>query len=114
MKMENDKYILEGKTVKPVTDVIEWAKGFEISNRRVGLYTVDAFRVSTVFLGLDHGFGFGPPLLFETMVFGGPLNYEMERYSTWKQAEIGHNQIVQDCINACLPNLTANLVRLIA
>lgn len=25
--------------------------------------------VSTVFLGIDHSFGFGPPLLFETMVF---------------------------------------------
>lgn len=26
--------------------------------------------VSTVFLGLDHNFGFGPPVLWETMLFG--------------------------------------------
>jgi hypothetical protein len=27
--------------------------------------------VSTVFLGTNHSFGFEPPLLFETMIFGG-------------------------------------------
>jgi hypothetical protein len=46
-------------------------------------------RVSTVFLGIDHAWE-GPPLLFETMVFGGPLDEEMERYSTWEEAERGH------------------------
>jgi len=28
--------------------------------------------VSTVFLGLDHAVWDGPPMLFETMIFGGP------------------------------------------
>lgn len=42
--------------------------------------------VSTVFLVLDPQFGPGPPLLFETLVFGGEFDEEMERYSTWKEA----------------------------
>ena len=55
-------------------------------------------RVSTVFLGLDHRFwGEGQPILFETMIFGGPFNDNQtmycdyqERYCTWGQAETGH------------------------
>lgn len=46
--------------------------------------------VSTVFLGLDMSFGDGDPLLFETMVFNGPLDNEMDRYSSWVEAEAGH------------------------
>jgi hypothetical protein len=47
--------------------------------------------VSTVWLGLDHSFGFdGPPLIYETLVFGGPLADEMERYTTLEQARTGH------------------------
>lgn len=51
--------------------------------------------VSTVFLGLDHNWGDGPPLLFETMVFGGPLDQEQERWSTWDEAEAGHRATVE-------------------
>lgn len=50
--------------------------------------------VSTVWLGLDHSFGFGPPLIFETMVFGGPLDEEMERYSSRESAMVGHRFMV--------------------
>jgi hypothetical protein len=49
-----------------------------------------------VFLGLDHRFGgSGPPLLFETMIFGGPLDEEMWRYSSWDAAEAGHAAAVR-------------------
>jgi hypothetical protein len=41
----------------------------------------DDVYVSTVWLGLDHNWG-GRPHIFETMVFGGPLNEQLERYST--------------------------------
>ena len=51
--------------------------------------------VSTVFLGIDHNFGEGKPLLFETMVFGGKLDEETERYSTWEEAVEGHNHMVE-------------------
>jgi hypothetical protein len=53
-------------------------------------------RVSTVFLGLDHSFGKpGPPILFETMTFGGPRDETMFRYSSWDDAEAGHEAEVK-------------------
>jgi len=52
--------------------------------------------VSTIFLGLDHRpwGAHGPPILFETMVFGGPLDQEQERYGTWEEAAAGHTAMV--------------------
>lgn len=52
------------------------------------------FRVSTVFLVINHQFGDGPPLLFETMVFGPETWHDdyCERYSTEAQAVAGHDQ----------------------
>lgn len=58
----------------------------------------DGCRVSTVFLALDHRFsGDGPPIVFETMVFGGPFDQEQERYCTWVEAEAGHARWVEKC-----------------
>jgi hypothetical protein len=50
--------------------------------------------VSTVFLGLNHAWDDGPPLLFETMVFRGGLSDEVRRYSTWDEAVRGHIEMV--------------------
>jgi hypothetical protein len=57
-------------------------------------YTVlsDDVRVSTVWLG---GSGIGdPPLIFETMIFGGPLNGAQWRYPNEVAALAGHDQAV--------------------
>lgn len=62
---------------------------------RVALTTVNGITVSTVFLGIDHAYSGGPPVLFETMVFGGPLAEQCERYSTWDEAAAGHEAMVQ-------------------
>lgn len=51
--------------------------------------------VSTVFLGIDHSFGRGEPKLFETMTFGGEYDHEIERCSTWEQAELTHKFAVE-------------------
>lgn len=51
--------------------------------------------VSTVFLGLDHGFDDGDPVLFETMIFGGEHDREMWRYCTWAEAVEGHERAVR-------------------
>lgn len=51
--------------------------------------------VSTVFLALDHShYPSGPPILFETMVFGGPHDEHTDRYATWDEAVAGHNRIL--------------------
>jgi len=57
--------------------------------RRVARSEFGPVSVSTVFLGMDHSFG-GGPLLFETMIFGGKSDGYMDRYSTWQEAEAGH------------------------
>lgn len=90
----NDKYILEGHAPVPVDDVLVWGRWFESADRRVAATESAGVRVSTVFIGLDHNFfGQGPPLLFETMIFGSDhpdLDAYQRRYSTWEEAEIGH------------------------
>ena len=53
--------------------------------------------VSTVWMGLNHRFGDGPPLIFETMVF--PSRDDMgdldsDRYSTEAEAFAGHERMV--------------------
>lgn len=51
--------------------------------------------VSTVFLVLNHQMHpTGPPILFETMVFGGDFDGAQERYSTWAEAEDGHERML--------------------
>jgi hypothetical protein len=63
--------------------------------KRVALTEIGDIRISTVWLGLDHNFNpTGPPLIFETMVFGGPLNEEQWRYPTEAAALAGHDQAV--------------------
>jgi hypothetical protein len=89
------KYILDGKTPVPCEDVIEWGKWFENADRHVAKDEIGEVMVSTVFLGLDNGSGIGAPVLFETMVFNGPLDQECERYSTWDEAEVGHKAMLE-------------------
>jgi hypothetical protein len=58
--------------------------------------------VSTVYLGIDHGWGHTErPLIYETMVFGPdgiPEAYEdfTRRYSTFEEALAGHAEVVAD------------------
>lgn len=42
---------------------------------RVASDEVGAYHVSTVWLGIDHGFGNSRPVIFETMVFASELSY---------------------------------------
>lgn len=89
-----DKYILDGHKPVAIDDLLEWGKWFETANRTVSKTKINDVEISTVFLGLNHNFGEGVPILFETMVFGGKLDQEMERYATWEEAEEGHERWV--------------------
>lgn len=52
-------------------------------------------RVSTVFLNFDHShWAGGPPILFETMIFGGPWDQYQWRYATEAEARKAHDLIV--------------------
>jgi hypothetical protein len=55
----------------------------------------DDVEVSTVWLGIDHNFTrVGPPLIFETLVFGGALDGQGERWPNEDAAFAGHDQWV--------------------
>lgn len=98
----SDLYILDtdGRTPKKIDSVYDWGKAREKQNRIVAKTLIREVKVSTVFLGLDHGFiNAGHPILFETMVFGGEHDGFMNRYSTWEEAEKGHNVICEMIVN---------------
>jgi hypothetical protein len=84
------KFILVGHEAAPEPNLMRWAAWFETADRHVRDSFQGDVRVSTVFLGLDHNFGGGPPHLFETMAFIGHEVVGCERYSTWAEAEEGH------------------------
>lgn len=88
-------YILDGHETKQCDDILTWGKWFSKAKRHVGDKRIGKVRVSTVFLGIDHSFDEGHPLLFETMVFGGINNQDCTRYSTWDEAKKGHVKIVK-------------------
>lgn len=91
-----DRYILDQKG-NPVRcdDLDTWVQWFEQSGlRRVAKDEIGDIEISTVFLGLDHAFGGGPPLLWETMIFGGEQDGYQERYSSREAALAGHTKAV--------------------
>jgi hypothetical protein len=89
------RYVLDGQTPVAEPDVFRWARWFETVNRRVDVTDLGACVVSTVFLGIDHQYrDGGPPLLFETLVSGGPADGDMERTSTWETAKDAHTRMV--------------------
>ena len=96
---ERRKYILNAAGDPEVCDdVQEWGKWFESADdlRRIARDKIgEDVTVSTVFLGLDHAWNQGPPLLFETMIFGGPHSGYQERYSTKTEALAGHATAVE-------------------
>jgi hypothetical protein len=116
------RYILIGQTPVLCEDLLEWGRWMQEADRVVLRTVVGEWRVSTVFLGLDHWFGVGPPLLFETMIFltaaerrpdeswdawfqrsrlleeaaaDQKLAGYQRRYTDWTAAECGHEEAVR-------------------
>ena len=89
------KYILVDRVPVPCPDLMKWGRFME-TDRHVAVTMVDGIRVSTVFLGLDHNWGDGTPVLFETMIFGGEHDQDyQERCGTWAQAEAMHKKAIK-------------------
>lgn len=90
------RYILDGKTPIEEPDLLTWGAWFEgRDNRRVAATKWRDVWISTVFLGLDHSFTGGTPILFETMIFGGPADQHQWRCATWAEAEAQHAHAVE-------------------
>jgi hypothetical protein len=97
-----DRYILNGHDPVFCEDLATWTAWMENPYRLVqDTEFVDSarnrVRVCTAFLGVDVNFGDGEPVLFETVVFGGPYDWELYRYCTWEEAEQGHAAVIQRC-----------------
>lgn len=84
-------------------DLMTWARWFEANflKRRVAWTEVGPYKVSTVFLGIDHAFGSEVPILWEAMVFGPAddklgESLEMDRCTGGReQAEAMHAAMVE-------------------
>ena len=89
-------YILDEKgNLADAENLTDWATWMEEGggiNRIVAKTEVGPYRVSTVFLGINHRFiGKGPPILWETMIFGPDGDGEYQtRYSSLSDAKYGH------------------------
>lgn len=76
-------------------------KGFSFEDRFDLKTEVNGYLVSTVDLGINHNFGEGKPLYYETMIFkkdGKNIDYSdlyCERYSTEEEAKIGHKKAIE-------------------
>lgn len=86
----------------------EWLEGaYRTGSRHLADDTIGPYRVSTIFLGLDHQFGVGgPPVLWETMIFGVEEEVELLgrrcrkpidqfRYTSKAEALDGHASAVK-------------------
>jgi hypothetical protein len=99
-------WILDGHKPVPAPDILAWSEFMASGDqaRRVAQHVLrnpdsDPVQVSTVFLGLDHNWNdSGAPLLFESMVFGGPLDGECYRYASWDDALAGHAMLVDEAL----------------
>jgi hypothetical protein len=98
-------YILDaaGNPV-PAPDVYTWSEWFETAwpeRQLADDEPVPGVHVSTVFLGVDHSFGCGQaPVLWETMVWGGFLDGEIDRYSSREEALAGHQATLERVVTA--------------
>lgn len=80
-----------------------WEWGYLYSkNRHVGKDTINKMHISTVWLGMAHGFRNGCPVIYETMIFDdspkenkSDLDEYQERYCTYSEALEGHEQAIK-------------------
>jgi hypothetical protein len=91
-----DGFTYYGLDGRPIT-MEEWVALVESGERFVARTALPSgIWISTVLLGLDHGFGRGTPVIFKTMVFlrGDIAELDADRYATLEQAKAGHDLMV--------------------
>ena len=99
------RYILVDGVPKAEPDTWTWGKWMQQpDNKRIAFSECKHHVVSTVFLGLDHSFDGGIPILFESMVFTKKAWYgaatlpdqDQRRYTTRAEASVGHEELVKE------------------
>ena len=103
--MEPEYFKLVNRIAMPCT-MEEALEFYGEDKKRVRETEIGPATVSTIFMPLNHNFGGGDPILFETMIYlrgdvdadfwegmSEYLNYQ-ERCSTWAEAEEMHDEAV--------------------
>jgi hypothetical protein len=102
-------YVLDAERRVVCATLKTWGEAFEdygsrtVARQSFGHQGIGTIEVSTVFIGVNHRFiGEGPPLVFETMIFGGGegLDGYTDRCATWDEAEAMHRRAVEHVKNA--------------
>lgn len=76
-------------------DVERWIELFSDKNySRIALDRIGLIKISTVWLGINHNFGNGLPIIFETVVFHNDIAEDQYRYSNLQEAKINHKSLV--------------------
>lgn len=90
-------YVLDENNNPVKSDLEESNKFLKDIQRRVVAHDQlpDGSLLSTVFLCMDHSYGVGDPVLFESMWFGGPYEGHQRRYKTWQEALEGHASMLE-------------------
>lgn len=89
------KYILvDGKVVEE-HDLLAWGRWYETADRKIEKTTHGVITVSTIFLSLTNIDDEDPPLLFQTVVFGGKSDGLVDHYATMGEAKNGHVAMVK-------------------
>ena len=98
-----DFFILDSdKNVVPA-NMKQWGEFKQkLDNKIIKQDHAGGYFVSTVFLGIEHGFINDKPLIFETMIFPGENDFD-ERYCTYKEALEGHERVCKMVENGELP-----------
>lgn len=77
-------------------DLGAFALWFAEADRCVAKDEIDGALVSTCFLAFDHSITGDEPVLWETMIFGGPLHLWCRRYTSRDEAQRGHALAVEE------------------
>ena len=91
-------YILDKNGNPRPSHAMEWGRWLDHHRMEIVLKRshVGDVEVSTVFLGIDHNFDeVGPPILWETMVFGGEFDEDQARHTSKENALKGHERYVK-------------------
>lgn len=89
------EYFVLSATGAPLEATLEeWGAFLEGDRKIVKVTEKGGIKVSTVFLGLAHGYDDGVPILWETQVFGGRHGGEHIRSATHPGALVNHHNMV--------------------
>lgn len=98
----SDKYVLRDGVPVIENDLMAWGLFMQKAERHIGEDRIGDVRISTIFLGLDHRWKEDEsPILWETMIFGGPHDQYQERYATIEDAKAGHARAVALASETC-------------